>query len=265
MPCWGIIASVQSFDCARCSLSALFLISGSRETIYWCWWKKEPWSLRICLWQSLWRQWMRKMFYFHKLERESAGKKAKRTFVRNWRPGKHIGLRWEMIQSSMCLWTNLTLNTLQCIFDELQSGNRELSLCGRTVQILLLVREGHVILSVPLCWGFTSLPDAHPLLVNTKRRLSVSIKLISGQISILWFTVMGKNFHIISRWFCKEEWGTKTQLDKKVEYIGGFSVPDHLTLSCQLFSSKLRQICGYSCNNQFLLYMILLSNQFQLH
>lgn len=35
-PCWGIIASVQSFDCARCSLSALFWISDSRETIYWC-------------------------------------------------------------------------------------------------------------------------------------------------------------------------------------------------------------------------------------
>lgn len=54
-------------------------------------------------------------------------------------------------------------------------------------------------------------------LVNTKRRLSVSIQLISGQISTVWFTVVGKNVHIVSRWFCKEEWGTKTDLDKKVE------------------------------------------------
>lgn len=48
-PCWGIIASVRSFDWARCSLSALFWISDSRETIYWCWWKKRPWSLWIRL------------------------------------------------------------------------------------------------------------------------------------------------------------------------------------------------------------------------
>lgn len=126
--------------------------------------------------------------------RNLLGEKAKRTFVRNWCPGKHIGLRWGMIQSPMCLWMNLTSNSLLCIFDELQSRNRKLSLCGGTVQILFLVREGHVILSVPLWWGFTSLPDAHQFLVNTKRRLSVSIKFISGQISIVWFTVRGKNF-----------------------------------------------------------------------
>lgn len=41
-------------------------------------------------------------------------KKAKRTFVRNWclGLGKHTGLGWEMIRSSMCLWTNLTSNTV---------------------------------------------------------------------------------------------------------------------------------------------------------
>lgn len=116
-------------------------------------------------------------------------KRPKEHFLRTWCPGRHIGFRWEMIQSSMCLLTNSTSNTLQCILDELRSRNRELN--SDQLQILFLVRVGHVTLSVPLCCGFTSLPDADPFLVNTERRLSVWIKLISGQIIVVWFYCPG--------------------------------------------------------------------------
>lgn len=94
-PCWGIIASARSFDCARCSLSALFWISDSRETIYWCWWKKRPWSLRIWIFQSLWRRWGRKMFHFYKLETESAGRKCQKNICEelvSWQT--HLDGRW---------------------------------------------------------------------------------------------------------------------------------------------------------------------------